>query len=111
MDLSGNLSRDIMLKGVRVLDFTRLLPGPFATQILADLGAEVIKVEEPIMGDYQRSNPVGMTVDGNSVGFHALNRGKKSVSLNLKKDADREQLHRLIATADVIVGTHIFSLF
>lgn len=85
-----------------MLDFTRLLPGPFATQILADLGAEVIKIEEPSMGDYIRNN-IAQTVDGNSIGFHALNRGKKSVSLNLKTAADRVQLDKLIATSDVLI--------
>ena len=91
-----------MLKGIRVLDFTRLLPGPYATQILADLGAEVIKIEEPIAGDYTRKDPL-QCVDGNSYGFHALNRGKKSVSLNLKKESDRIKCEKLIATADVLI--------
>lgn len=85
-----------------MLDFTRLLPGPFATQILADLGAEVIKIEEPVMGDYIRRNAL-QTVDGNSIGFHAINRGKKSVALNLKEPADCAQLDKLIATADVVI--------
>eukprot|EP01084_Bolivina_argentea_P289251 496651_1 len=91
-----------MLKGIRVLDFTRLLPGPYATQILADLGAEVIKIEEPISGDYTRNSTV-RTVDGNSYGFHALNRGKKSVSLNLKKQSDKIKCDKLIATSDVVI--------
>ena len=91
-----------MLKGIRVLDFTRLLPGPYATQILADLGAEVIKVEEPIKGDYTRKS-LTQAIDGNSFGFHALNRGKKSVSLNLKKQSDKLLCHKLISTADVVI--------
>ena len=91
-----------MLKGVRVLDLTRLLPGPFATQILADLGAEVIKIEEPISGDYIRKNVV-TAIDGNSIGFHAINRGKKSVALNLKNQADKVKFDKLISTSDVII--------
>lgn len=91
-----------MLKGIRILDFTRLLPGPFATQILADLGAEVIKIEEPIKGDYIRKN-YASTIDSNSIGFHAINRGKKSVSLNLKKQNDKIKLDKLISTSDVII--------
>jgi len=64
------------LDGVRVLDMTRLLPGPFCTQLLCDLGAEVIKVEDPEGGDYARFYPPLLS-DGNSAIFHALNRGKK----------------------------------
>jgi len=89
------------LDGVRVLDMTRLLPGPFCTQLLCDLGAEVIKVEDP-GGDYARFYPPLLS-DGNSAIFHALNRGKKSVSLDLKNPADRSTLLSLISTADVLV--------
>ena len=70
------------LAGVRVLDLTRLLPGGYATLLLADLGAVVVKVEEPGRGDYLRWIPP--LVDGQSAGHRALNRGKRSVCLDLK---------------------------
>lgn len=91
-----------MLSGVRVLDLTRLLPGPFASQILADLGAEVIKIEQPIIGDYLRIN-TGLCIDGNSIAFHAVNRGKKSVTLNLKSASDKILFDTLLSTADVMM--------
>ncbi|MBZ0253764.1 MAG: CoA transferase, partial [Candidatus Methylomirabilis sp.] len=91
------------LEGVRVLDLTRLLPGPFATMILADLGAEVVKVEEPGRGDYTRWNRI--RVGDTSAYFLAINRGKKSVALDLKKPAAREALLRLARSADVLVET------
>eukprot|EP01084_Bolivina_argentea_P289252 496652_1 len=93
-----------MLKGIRVLDLTRLLPGPYATQILADLGAEVIKIEEPKKGDYMRfGDPRTSCPDGTSITFHSINRGKKSVSLNLKTPSDKIKLDKLLATADVLI--------
>jgi len=83
------------LAGVKVLDLTRLLPGPYGTMLLADLGAEVIKIEEPGRGDYVRAlNPPV---------FAAVNRGKKSVTLNLKAEAGREILFSLVRIADVLV--------
>ncbi len=90
------------LNGVRVLDLSRLLPGPFCTQLLRDLGAEVIKVEDPQGGDYVRYTPP-LLDDGNSVFFHTLNRGKKSVTLDLKAAADSRRFLALVATADVVV--------
>jgi len=90
------------LAGVRVLDMSRLLPGPFASLILRDLGAEVIKVEDSEGGDYVRYNPPVID-DGNSVVFHALNRGKKSVVFNLKKKEHVQQFKQLVATADVVL--------
>lgn len=84
------------LQGVRVLDLTRLLPGPMATQWMVDLGAEVIKVEEPGLGDYMRSMPPhGL--------FAAINQGKKSVALDLKDTAAREQFLHLVDSADVLI--------
>jgi alpha-methylacyl-CoA racemase len=91
-----------VLEGVRVLDLSRLLPGPFATQLLGDLGAEVIKVEDPEGGDYLRAVPPVLD-DGTSVLFHALNRGKSSVAVDLKTDAGRSAFLRLCETADVVV--------
>src|SRR5579862_5542770 len=89
------------LSGIRILDLTRLLPGAFCTMLLADLGAEVVKVEEPGSGDYMRWTPP--LVDGQSTLFNALNRNKKSVALNLKTDAGRGLLLRLAEKADVLV--------
>ena len=89
------------LTGIRILDLTRLLPGAFCTMLLADLGADVIKVEEPGAGDYMRWTPP--LVDGQSVLFNALNRNKRSITLNLKTDAGRDALLRLVDGAHVLV--------
>ncbi len=89
------------LTGIRVLDLTRLLPGAYCTQLLADMGADVIKVEEPGIGDYMRWTPP--LVDGQSVLFDALNRSKRSIELNLKEEGGRDALLRLVDTADVLV--------
>ena len=89
------------LAGITILDLTRLLPGGFCTLILADLGADVLKVEEPGRGDYLRAfPPLGET---QSALFTALNRGKRSVTLNLKTDAGRALLIDLAGRADVLV--------
>lgn len=89
------------LERIRVLDLTRLLPGAYCTMLLAGMGAEVIKVEEPGAGDYMRWTPP--LVDGQSALFDALNRGKKSVALDLKTTAGRDALLRLVDTAQVLV--------
>ncbi len=89
------------LAGVRVLDLTRLLPGGFATMLFADLGADVLKIEEPGKGDYIRwMEPFK---GGMSAGHLALNRGKRSMTLNLKTEAGREVVLRLAKDADVLV--------
>lgn len=95
---------DLPLTGTRVLDLTRLLPGGHATQILADLGADVLKVEEPGPGDYARAMPP-MT-HGVGQAFLAVNRNKRSVSLNLKHPHGREALLRLADQADVLVESY-----
>jgi len=89
------------LSGIRVLDLTRLLPGPFCTMLLADMGADVIKVEEPSTGDYMRWTPP--LVDGQSALFNAINRNKRSLTLNLKSEAGRDLLLRLVERSDVLV--------
>lgn len=94
-------SRMPALAGVRVIDLTRLLPGAFATLMLAELGAEVIKVEDPRGGDPMRHLPP--MIDGRGVYDLLLGRGKKSVALDLKDPDARLALRRLIATADVVI--------
>ena len=88
------------LEGIRVLDLSRLIPGPFATMVLADMGASVDKVEDPGGGDYMRHTPP--QIAGASGAFHALNRGKRSLVLDLKKPEGREVLLRLLAGYDVL---------
>ena len=89
------------LEGVRVLDLTRLLPGPFATLVLADLGAVVDKVEDPHGGDYLRHMPPQLGDQNHA--FLALNRGKRSMVLDLKKTEAREALLKLLASYDVLI--------
>ena len=89
------------LTGIRLLDLTRLLPGAYCTLLLADMGADVIKVEEPKTGDYMRWTPP--LVEGQSALFNAINRNKRSVTLNLQAVAGRELLLRLVEGADVLV--------
>jgi len=89
------------LSGIRVLDLTRLLPGPYCSMMLADLGAEVIKVEEVGRGDYIRQSPPIRKKE--SALFLSLNRNKKSMSLNLKMPRAREIFYDLVRTADVVL--------
>ena len=88
------------LAGIRILDLTRLLPGPYMTMLLADLGAEVIKIETPIVGDYARMAPADMGVGGL---FEAVNRNKKSLAVNFRNPRGREILLRLVESADVFI--------
>ena len=89
------------LEGLRVLDLTRLLPGGYATLLMADLGADVIKVEEPARGDYIRWMPPA--AGDLSAGHIALNRNKRSLTLNLKSERGREVLLDLCERFDVLV--------
>ncbi|MFJ5714269.1 CaiB/BaiF CoA transferase family protein [Neobacillus sp. NPDC093127] len=89
-----------MLKGVKVIDFTNYLPGPFATLRLAELGAEIIKVEPP-EGDPARYT--GISKQGSGLVFLANNRQKKSITLNLKEESGVEMALKLIAHADVVI--------
>ncbi|WP_164667813.1 CaiB/BaiF CoA transferase family protein [Virgibacillus doumboii] len=92
---------DLPLQSIRVLDLTRLLPGPYCTMLLADFGAEVIKIEDPNTGDYARIYEPKL--DEDSALFHSLNRNKKSVSINLKSKEGKEDFLRLAESADVVV--------
>jgi len=89
------------LQSIRVLDLSRLLPGPFCTMLLADFGAEVIKIEAPDLGDYARHYEP--KIDENSVMFHSLNRNKKSVTLDLKTDEGKDHFLQMVEKADVVV--------
>jgi alpha-methylacyl-CoA racemase len=89
------------LDGVRILDLTRLLPGSYCTLLLADLGADVVKVEEPGRGDYIRWAPP--LVNGVGAAHRALNRGKRSVSIDLKAIGGPDALRRLVRGADALV--------
>jgi len=89
------------LAGVTILDMTRVLAGPFCTLHLANLGARVIKVERPPLGDDARA--IGPFVGGKSLYFSALNYGKESIALDLRRDEDRAIFDALLARADVLV--------
>lgn len=97
------------LHGLRVIDLSRVLAGPVCTQILGDLGADVIKVEKPGTGDDTRNwgPPFLKDIDGNdtteSAYYLSANRNKRSVALDFAKEKDREQLHTLLKTADVFI--------
>lgn len=90
------------LSGIRILDLSRLLPGAYASQILADFGADVIKIEEPGSGDYGRLMPPYL-VGGMSLYYLAMNRNKRSMTLNLKSPEGREIFLRITRHADVIL--------
>lgn len=89
------------LEGYRVIDVSQFLPGPHLSMIMADHGADVIKVEPPGGGDAGRQ--LGLKQAGHTVFFRNANRGKRSICLNLKDTTDREHLLRLLDTADVII--------
>jgi alpha-methylacyl-CoA racemase len=89
------------LRGIRVLDLSRLLPGPFLTMVLADMGADVVKIEDPRVGDYLRAFPPAKGGIGGR--YLAVNRGKRSLALDLKAPAGRDALLRMVERADVVV--------
>ncbi|HTX31309.1 MAG TPA: CaiB/BaiF CoA-transferase family protein [Solirubrobacteraceae bacterium] len=94
------------LEGLRVLDLTRLLPGGYASLLLADFGADVVKVEDTGMGDYIRWSPPyyeGAEATARGALFLALNRGKRSIRIDLKHDRGKEALRRLVREADVLL--------
>jgi len=90
------------LSGIRILDLSRLLPGAYASQMMADFGADVIKVEEPGSGDYGRFMPPHGP-GGMSLYFVAINRNKRSMTLNLKTEQGREIFLRMVGNADVVL--------
>ena len=93
------------LDGIKVIDLSRMAPGPFCTMVLGDLGAEVIRVEEPGGGRMARERASGGDQDRaiRNAAFNALNRNKRSIALNLKDDSAQKVLHQLVGDADVFV--------
>src|SRR5215208_7922715 len=89
------------LSGITIVDLSRILAGPYCTLLMAELGARVIKVEAPKTGDDARQ--YGPFKNGKSTYFASVNRGKESIVLDLKADADRKIFEKLLEKADVIV--------
>jgi crotonobetainyl-CoA:carnitine CoA-transferase CaiB-like acyl-CoA transferase len=94
---------DKPLAGLRVIELARILAGPWAGQLLADLGAEVIKVERPDAGDDTRHWGPPFAPDGSAAYFHSCNRGKKSVAIDLESASGQEQVRALVTGADVLI--------
>src|SRR6476620_11417267 len=95
------MARPPALRGTRVLELTNYMAGPYCGMLLADMGAEVVKIENPRVGDFSREN--APFVNGESAGFMALNRNKKSVALNLKDERARDLFLKLARSTDVIL--------
>lgn len=93
------------LEGIEILDLTRALSGPYATMILSDLGADVVKIERPVVGDISRGN--GPHVKGLSTSFLSLNRGKKSITLDLASGQGRDIFLKLVKHFDVVVENFV----
>src|SRR2546428_2049504 len=91
-----------LFEGVRVLDLSRMLAGPYGSMLLADMGADVIKIEDPDGGDPMRMMGPPFLPDGESAYFLAINRNKKSLALDLSRDRGREVLYDLVRQADVV---------
>lgn len=92
------------LGGIIVLDLTRVLAGPYATMLLGDMGADIIKIEPPVVGDDSRQ--FGPYIEDESVYFMSLNRNKKSMTLNLKKEKGKEIFKEMIKRADVVIENY-----
>lgn len=98
-------SKDLPLDGIRVVDFTQVMLGPCATQVLADFGADVIKIERPESGELSRNVFGGKDEkDQNNPVFYSLNRNKRSLTLNTKCDADKNLVFELVKKSDVVVN-------
>lgn len=95
------MSNPSALSGITILEVSRLLPGSLCTQLLADLGAEVIKIEQPVVGDYQRDFPPRAVKDSGS--FLLCNRNKRSITVNFKSAAGKDIMKRLAGRADVLI--------
>jgi crotonobetainyl-CoA:carnitine CoA-transferase CaiB-like acyl-CoA transferase len=98
---SSEAGKRLPLEGVTVLDFSRILAGPFCTMMLGDMGADILKIEPPKGDDCRHWGPP--FVDGESAYFLAVNRNKKSLCLDLKKEKGKDVLHRLLDTVDILI--------
>lgn len=92
------------LSGIKVIDFTQVMLGPCCTQVLADYGADVIKIERPGAGDLSRTSIADDPDGQDNPVFRSLNRNKRSIALDLRKDDAKEVIYRLVRTADVVVN-------
>ena len=92
------------LAGIRVLDLSRVLAGPLCAQLLADNGAEVIKIEAPRGDENRRWPPLA---NGESPNFHSVNRGKKFVALDLKSEEGVRIVHEIAKTCDIVVSNYL----
>lgn len=104
MQITESRTDQLPLEGAKVVDLSRLLPGPWCTQTLGDIGAEVIKIEQPEIGDYGRSNPPNYREGG--VYFNSVNRNKRSITLDLKRDEDKRVALSLLRDADIVVESY-----
>ena len=105
-DATNGASSSLPLSRLRVLDVSQVMAGPVCTMLLADMGADVIKIEPPGSGDQTRG-AMGFKMKGSdSMGFLNMNRNKRSVTLNLKSDAGREAFYKLVETADILVENY-----
>src|SRR5512138_147230 len=99
--MPGSESVSMPLEGVRVLDLSRVLAGPYCSMMLGDLGADVAKIEQPVVGDETRHWGPPFVAPGLSAYFVSVNRNKRSVALDLKDPADLARVHALARRADV----------
>ena len=104
LNVDKGFTHTMQLQGIRVVDLTRILSGPFCTMFLADMGAEVIKIEDPKGGDPVRQQ--GEAPNGYSYYFASFNRNKRSITLDLRAPEGKEILRELLKTADVVVNNY-----
>lgn len=106
LDPTSNVTDNHPLKGIRIIDLTRIVAGPYCTMLLADMGAEVIKVERPYVGDESRNwGPPFLKNSKDSVYFMASNRNKKSICIDMKNGVDI--IHELVKKSDILVENYI----
>lgn len=103
---SAPAAAPLPLDGVRVLDVSQIMAGPFCSMLLGDMGADVIKIEPPPEGDQTRRAMAAKMKGKDSLGFFNLNRNKRSFALDLKTQAAREVFYRLVQTADILVENY-----
>ena len=104
--IPSSTSRPLPLEGVKVLDISQVMAGPYCCMLLADMGADVIKIEPPGTGDQTRG-AMGFKMKGpDSMGFLNMNRNKRSITLNLKSEAGKKILFELVQDADILVENY-----